>query len=26
VPSKLDPRVTDTRHLGAQVQFEFKPL
>jgi hypothetical protein len=25
VPSKLDPRSTDTRHLGAQVSFNFKP-
>lgn len=25
VPSKLDPRSGDTRKLGAQVQFEFKP-
>jgi hypothetical protein len=25
VPAKLDPRVHDTRKLGAQVQFEFKP-
>ena len=26
VPAKLDPRTTDTRQLGAQVAFEFKPL
>ena len=26
VPAKLDPRVQDTRRLGAQVQFAFKPF
>jgi hypothetical protein len=25
VPAKLDPRTADTRKLGAQVQFAFKP-